>query len=170
MHWQRALELPILHETQSLDSSHAAELVSCWRGWPDASGTSPSDAPLEPLRGSLSERTSRDASRVGSGMWETLEGPGRKRGEKWLPFFPPRALRGGGYLVRCAERGYAARRVLALCPRLCPRWRPVAAGWTSWSMYVQALADCTLSITLSSIHRDQLWAPGCAWALGGSNC
>ena len=25
-------------------------------------------------------------------MRRTLEGPGRKRGEKWLPFFPPRAL------------------------------------------------------------------------------
>ena len=28
----------------------------------------------------------------GRGVWGTLEGPGRKRGEKWLPFFPPRAL------------------------------------------------------------------------------
>ncbi len=69
MHWQRALELLILHETQSLDSSHAAELVSCWRGWPDASGTSPSDAPLELLRRDLSARPPR-RERVGGGkMW-----------------------------------------------------------------------------------------------------
>lgn len=53
-----------------------------------------------------------------------------------LSRYSQRDQRGGGYLVRCAERGYAARRVLALCPRLCPRWRPVAAGWTSWSMYM----------------------------------
>jgi len=29
----------------------------------------------------------------GSGVWGTLESPGEKWGEKWLPFFPPRALR-----------------------------------------------------------------------------
>ena len=48
-----------LHETRESGSSHAAELVSCWRAWPDASGTSPRDAPREPLRRDLSARPPR---------------------------------------------------------------------------------------------------------------
>ena len=94
MHWQRALELPILHETQSLDSSHAAELVSCWRGWPDASGTSPSDAPLELLRRDLSARPPR-RERVGGGkMWGRGERKFSFCGENRIGFsgpYPPLA-------------------------------------------------------------------------------
>ena len=58
-----------LHETRESGSSHAAELVSCWRAWPDASGTSPRDAPREPLRRDLSARPPR-RERVGGGeLW-----------------------------------------------------------------------------------------------------
>ena len=58
-----------LHETRESGSSHAAELVSCWRAWPDASGTSPRDAPREPLRRDLSARPPR-RERVGERkMW-----------------------------------------------------------------------------------------------------
>ena len=65
------------------DSSHATELVSRWRAWPDASGTSSSDAPLEPLRRGLSERlSSRERAAAGEGqakVWGQVE---LLRGEK----------------------------------------------------------------------------------------
>ena len=78
MHWQRALEWLILHETPASGSSHAAELVCCSRAWPDASGTSPRDAPREPLRRDLSARPPR-RERVGDRkMWG--------RGERRLSF------------------------------------------------------------------------------------
>ena len=61
--------------------------------------------------------------------------------------------------MRCAEtkrlRGEATGALSGEFLRFAPAGN-LARGW---SMYVQALVDCTLS----SIHRDQLWAPGCAW-------
>ena len=78
MHWQRALEWLILHETRESGSSHAAELVSCWRAWPDASGTWARHAPREPLRRGLSERPPRRERAGERKMWG--------RGERRISF------------------------------------------------------------------------------------
>ena len=85
-----------LHETRESGSSHAAELVSCWRAWPDASGTSPRDAPREPLRRGLSERPSRRERVAVVDLWGVCRSFAGRKGKKTVVHTHP-------YLYSCVN-------------------------------------------------------------------